>query len=70
MNQSDNGRYHCPVPEGPVELTASAPVCSKPSLNLVQKLCGLRALNLLRRSTRIELNQVFDELLFSQAAST
>lgn len=40
------------------------------AIALVQKLCGLRALNLLRRSTRAELNQTFDELLFAQPAST
>lgn len=53
-------------------LTAS-PGCDdggRPCLNLVQKLCGLRALNLLRRSTRVELNQIIDELLFPQTAST
>ncbi len=37
---------------------------------LVKKLCGLRALNLMRRSTRVDLNRLFDELLFPHTAST
>jgi hypothetical protein len=64
----------CPRPSRWLQTSVPAsPRCDdggKPSLSLVQKLCGLRALTLLRRSTRVELNPIFDELLFPQTAST
>jgi len=56
--------------DGSVDVAPKCDGGGKPSLNLVQKLCSLRALNLLRRSTRVELNQSFVELVFPQTAST
>ncbi len=44
---------------GPAANTCSA-------IELVRKLCGVRALNLLRRSARAELNQVLDDRLSSR----
>ena len=40
------------------------------AIALVQKLCGLRALNLLRRKARSELNRIFDDLRLPQPAGT
>ncbi|NNJ75577.1 MAG: hypothetical protein HKP56_10480 [Anderseniella sp.] len=83
MNQSANGTPHPPVLDDLVKPTTSAPIWKRffpfaplilaatgAAIALVQKLCGLHALNSLRRSTRIEPNPFFDELSFSRAAST
>jgi hypothetical protein len=83
MNQSANGTPHPPLLEYLVEPTTSAPIwkplfpiapliqaATGAAIALVQQLCGLHALNSLRRSTRIDPNPFFDELSFPRAPST
>jgi hypothetical protein len=83
MNQSADGPPHPPALQDLEEPTTSAPnwkrffpiaplilAATGAAVALVQKLCGLHALNSLQRSTRIEPNPFFDEPSFPQAAST